>query len=65
MFVEKSISTGNGIEPVFGKDKIDIDQVTTAIAEFEKTLVTPNSRFDQWLLGKNVNQRAILTTCQR
>ncbi len=37
---------------VFGKDKIDIDQVTAAIAEFEKTLVTPNSRFDQWLLGK-------------
>ena len=37
---------------VFGKDKIDIDQVTTAIDEFEKTLVTPNSRFDQWLLGK-------------
>ncbi len=37
---------------VFGKDKIDIDQVTLAIAEFEKTLVTPNSRFDQWLLGK-------------
>jgi cytochrome c peroxidase len=37
---------------VFGKDKIDISQVTMAIAEFEKTLVTPNSRFDQWLLGK-------------
>lgn len=37
---------------VFGKDRIDIDQVTQAIAEFEKTLVTPNSRFDQWLLGK-------------
>lgn len=37
---------------VFNKDKIDIDQVTEAIAEFEKTLVTPNSRFDQWLLGK-------------
>ena len=36
---------------VFGKEKIDIDQVTVAIAEFEKTLVTPNSRFDQWLLG--------------
>ena len=36
---------------VFGKDKLDIDQVTAAIAEFEKTLVTPNSRFDQWLLG--------------
>lgn len=37
---------------VFGKDEINIDQVTAAIAEFEKTLVTPNSRFDQWLLGK-------------
>ncbi len=37
---------------VFGSDKIDIDKVTQAIAEFEKTLVTPNSRFDQWLLGK-------------
>jgi cytochrome c peroxidase len=24
-----------------------------AIAEFEKTLVTPNTRFDQWLLGKS------------
>nr|VFK57552.1 MAG: cytochrome c peroxidase [Candidatus Kentron sp. TUN]VFK60034.1 MAG: cytochrome c peroxidase [Candidatus Kentron sp. TUN]VFK65875.1 MAG: cytochrome c peroxidase [Candidatus Kentron sp. TUN] len=36
---------------VFGADKIDIDQVTQAIAEFEKTLVTPNSRFDQWLRG--------------
>ncbi len=41
---------------VFGTDKIDIEQVTLAIAEFEKTLVTPNSRFDQWLLG---NKNAI------
>jgi cytochrome c peroxidase len=37
---------------VFGSPKVDIDRVTEAIAEFEKTLVTPNSRFDQWLLGK-------------
>ncbi len=36
---------------VFGKDKVTINEVTQAIAEFEKTLVTPNSRFDQWLLG--------------
>lgn len=36
---------------VFGTDKITIDEVTQAIAEFEKTLKTPNSRFDQWLLG--------------
>lgn len=37
---------------VFGKGQITISEVTAAIAEFEKTLVTPNSRFDQWLLGK-------------
>lgn len=36
---------------VFGKDKADIDMVTTAIAAFEETLVTPDSRFDQWLRG--------------
>ena len=37
---------------VFGEDTtIDIDQVTDAIAEFEKTLVTPNSRFDHFLMG--------------
>jgi len=36
---------------VFGTDKLTIDEVTMAIAEFEKTLVTPNSRFDQWLYG--------------
>ncbi len=35
----------------FDSGDIDIDQVTTAIAEFEKTLMTPNSRFDQWLAG--------------
>lgn len=38
---------------VFGTEKIDIDEVTSAIAEFEKTLVTPNAPFDQWLLGDN------------
>jgi len=37
---------------VLRKDKIAIEDVTAAIAEFEKTLITPNSRFDQWLLGK-------------
>ncbi|KYN83579.1 cytochrome C biogenesis protein CcsA [Vibrio cidicii] len=41
----------NEFKLVFGKEKIDIDQVTDSIAEFEKTLVTPNSRFDQWLMG--------------
>jgi cytochrome c peroxidase len=36
---------------LFGADKIDIGMVTTAIAAFEKTLVTPDSRFDKWLKG--------------
>ena len=43
---------------VFGREGLDIDQVTEAIAEFEKTLVTPNSRFAQWLLG----DKSALTT---
>jgi len=36
---------------VFEQDDFGIDEVTDAIAEFEKTLVTPYSHFDQWLLG--------------
>lgn len=28
------------------------DAITDAIAEYEKTLITPNSRFDQWLQGR-------------
>jgi Cytochrome c peroxidase len=35
----------------FGKDSIDIDMVTDAIAAFEETLVTPDSKFDRWLKG--------------
>jgi cytochrome c peroxidase len=38
-------------ERVFGTRRIDIDKVTTAIAAFEDTLVTPNARFDRWLEG--------------
>jgi len=40
----------------FGSDQIDIEKVTKAIAAFEDTLVTPNSRFDQWLKG---NKKAL------
>ncbi|MBA4141548.1 MAG: cytochrome-c peroxidase [Nitrosospira sp.] len=36
---------------LFGADKINIDMVTDAIAAFEETLVTPDSRFDKWLKG--------------
>lgn len=35
----------------FGDSKVDIGRITDAIAEFERTLVTPNDRFDQWLKG--------------
>ena len=36
---------------IYKVDKIDIKQVTDALATFEATLVTPNSRFDKWLKG--------------
>lgn len=44
---------------VFDSNVVDIDKVTTAIAEFEKTLKTPDSRFDLWLKG---DDSAITTT---
>jgi cytochrome c peroxidase len=36
---------------VFESPVVDIDRITTAIAAFEDTLVTPNARFDKWLQG--------------
>ncbi|WP_158047391.1 cytochrome-c peroxidase [Skermanella pratensis] len=36
---------------VFGTETVTIAEVTKAIATFEETLVTPNSRFDKWLKG--------------
>lgn len=35
----------------FGDDEVTLNRVTDVIAEFERTLVTPNSRFDLWLKG--------------
>jgi cytochrome c peroxidase len=35
----------------FGNEAITVDGITQAIAAFEETLVTPNSRFDKWLKG--------------
>ncbi|MBS1141914.1 MAG: cytochrome c peroxidase [Proteobacteria bacterium] len=40
----------------FGSETVDIEKVTKAIAAFEETLVTPNSRFDKYLKG---NRKAI------
>jgi cytochrome c peroxidase len=42
---------------VFRSREVNIDRITTAIAAFEDTLVTPNARFDKWLKG----DRAALT----
>ena len=36
---------------IYGKNSVNIDNITDAIAEFEKTLVTPNSPFDLYLKG--------------
>ena len=36
---------------VYGEGKVTIDHVADAIAVFEETLTTPNSRFDAWLNG--------------
>jgi len=36
---------------VYKDEKITIDYVSDAIAAFEETLTTPNSRFDLWLRG--------------
>jgi cytochrome c peroxidase len=36
---------------IYKTDQVTIDAITDAIAAFEKTLVTPNSRFDRWLGG--------------
>jgi len=38
---------------VYRVNQIGIEQVTDAIAAFEETLTTPNSRFDQWLRGSD------------
>jgi len=48
-------------EKAFGSDQVDIDRITTAIAAFEETLVTPGSRFDKWLEGdkKALNQQEL------
>ena len=39
---------------VYGPGPIRFDQVTEAIAEFEKALITPNSRLDRYLRGELV-----------
>lgn len=38
-------------EAAFGKDLISKDTVTKAIAAYERTLITPNSAYDQYVAG--------------
>lgn len=38
-------------EKAYGKNSITVANVTDAIAKFEETLITPDSRFDKWLKG--------------
>ena len=39
------------IEVVYGDSDVTLERLTDSIAEFEKTLVTPDSPFDRWLKG--------------
>jgi cytochrome c peroxidase len=41
----------DAVATAYGDREVTIDRLTDAIAEFEKTLVTPNSPFDRWLKG--------------
>lgn len=49
---------GEYFKKAFGDSKVDIQRITDAMAEFERTLVTPNARFDKWLKG-DINEAII------
>ena len=38
-------------EEVYGSEEVTIDRVTDAIAAYERTLITPNSSYDQYVKG--------------
>ncbi len=42
----------NLFDQAFGASKIDSTMVTKAIAQFERTLISSNSKFDKYLLGE-------------
>jgi cytochrome c peroxidase len=47
-------------DEVFGKDSVSKDNATKAIAAYERTLITPNSPYDQYVAG----DKAVLTPQQ-
>ena len=54
--MEKRVQSFNGYKPLFakafGSDAINQDRIFKAIATFERTVVSPESRFDQFVKGK-------------
>ena len=55
--MEKKIKKYKGYEPLFekafGTNEINLDRIYKAIATFERTIVSPPSRFDQFVKGKS------------
>lgn len=41
----------SSFQTIYGSDAVNEENVTNAIAEYEKTLITPDSRFDLYLKG--------------
>ena len=47
--LQSSSYYANAFQKLFGSEKITVDMVAKAIAEFEKALYTPDSKFDRFL----------------
>ena len=50
--LNKSTSYRHAFKKVYHSTPITMKQITGALAEFEKALITPNSRFDRYLRGE-------------
>lgn len=51
MSLKKSSAYKELFKKAFGDDQIDPDRITEALAVFEKTITSRNSRFDEFLMG--------------
>ena len=49
--IERSPGYGEQFEEVYGDDEVTLERVTDAIAAYERTLITPNSPYDQYVQG--------------
>lgn len=50
-YLKSEESYVEGFDAAFDEGEITDDTITRAIADYERTLTTPNSAFDKWLLG--------------